>query len=145
MFILRLNPLDETLKTLYEKQPTTDGKSGLDLFCPKNITIGPKSFNVPLRMRIKCEMTGVVCEEVHFPVAFMIVGRCAMSATPIRFSQGPVLIDANFRDEIIIHVDNVSCIPYIIKTGQKLFQIVTKDFTSPHLMVTDKFYYTFDK
>lgn len=117
---------DMALKTYYKNIETAYGdSSGIDLLIPKQHIIEPTYLSesgcgtkIPL---------GIYCEMIspqNRNVAFDIRSRSSMGLrTPFRLSNSQGLIDAGYRGELCIIVDNVSCKVQTIETQSKLVQI----------------------
>ena len=95
--------------------------SGLDIPCPNNHTILPKSYGTKVHLGIKVSAYNNDCRQ-----PFMLALRSSTGLkTPIRLSNHIEIIDVGYNDEICAIVDNYSDELYTIKTGDRLFQIIT--------------------
>ena len=56
--------------------------------------------------------------------SFQLVPRSSIWRTPLRQSNSIGIIDAGYRGHLMVPVDNISNEDYIIKSGERLFQIV---------------------
>ena len=77
---------------------------------------------------IQCKMVrifelddGSLFEE---PASFMLVPRSSIFRTPLRQANNIGIIDSGYRGHIMVPVDNHSNEDYIIKNGERLFQLV---------------------
>lgn len=117
---------DMGLKTYYSALESAYGdSSGIDLIIPKQHIIDPTLLSengcgtkIPL---------GIYCEMIspdNKSVAYDIRARSSMGLrTPFRLSNSQGLIDAGYRGELCIIVDNVSCKVQTMDSYSKLVQI----------------------
>ena len=111
----------------YESKINLDGDAGVDLFFPNMVRI-PKGETMLVDFEIQCKMVrifelddGSLFEE---PSSFMLVPRSSIFRTPLRQANNIGIIDSGYRGHIMVPVDNHSNEDYIIKNGQRLFQLV---------------------
>ena len=92
--------------------------AGLDLYFPEqHLVCANETALIP--MGIACEMT-----DDYLPTSYMLVPRSSIYKTPLRMANSIGIIDAGYRGEIKIPVDNNSDEDYMITPGERLFQIV---------------------
>ena len=110
-----------------ESKINLDGDAGVDLFFPNMVRI-PKGETMLVDFEIQCKMVrifelddGSLFEE---PSSFMLVPRSSIFRTPLRQANNIGIIDSGYRGHIMVPVDNHSNEDYIIKNGQRLFQLV---------------------
>lgn len=101
----------------YAQLPTRGSKdaAGLDLYCPFHIKVPADSQKkIPL---------GVA---VEIPKGYMglLVPRSSMSKTPLRCANSVGVIDADYRGELSIAYENVSCNDYTIFGGDRIAQLI---------------------
>ena len=101
----------------YAQLPTRGSKdaAGLDLYCPFHIKVPADSQKkIPL---------GVA---VEIPKGYMglLVPRSSMSKTPIRCANSVGVIDADYRGELSIAYENISCSDYTIFRGDRIAQLI---------------------
>lgn len=101
----------------YAQLPTRGSKdaAGLDLYCPFYIKVPADSQKkIPL---------GIV---VEIPKGHMglLVPRSSMSKTPLRCANSVGIIDADYRGELSIAYENVSCSDYTIFRGDRIAQLI---------------------
>ena len=60
---------------------------------------------------------------------FYIYPRSSIGKTPLRLANSVGIIDAQYRGNLIVQVDNISSESYTIQKGQRLFQICSQDLT----------------
>lgn len=109
MLVKRLNE--------YVELPTRGSKdaAGLDLYCPFHIKVPADSQKkIPL---------GVA---VEIPKGYMgiLVPRSSMSKTPLRCANSIGVIDADYRGELSIAYENISCSDYTIFRGERIAQLI---------------------
>ena len=112
----------------YDKQVEKPaGDSGIDLFFPNRVRV-PKRESLLVDFEIQCKMVrifelddGSLFEE---PSSFMLVPRSSIFRTPLRQANNIGIIDSGYRGHIMVPVDNHSNEDYIIRNGQRLFQLV---------------------
>jgi dUTP pyrophosphatase len=111
----------------YESKINLDGDAGVDLFFPNMVRI-PKGETMLVDFEIQCKMVrifelddGSLFEE---PSSFMLVPRSSIFRTPLRQANNIGIIDSGYRGHIMVPVDNHSNEDYIIKNGERLFQLV---------------------
>lgn len=101
----------------YAQLPTrgSNDAAGLDLYCPFHIKVPADSQKkIPL---------GVA---VEIPKGYMglLVPRSSMSKTPLRCANSVGIIDADYRGELSIAYENISCSDYTIFRGDRIAQLV---------------------
>lgn len=101
----------------YAQLPTIGSKdaAGLDLYCPFHIKVPADSQKkIPL---------GVA---VEIPKGYMglLVPRSSMSKTPLRCANSVGVIDADYRGELSIAYENISCSDYTIFRGDRIAQLI---------------------
>ena len=110
----------------YNKQvEKPHGDAGVDLFFPNSVRI-PAGKSELVDFEIQCEMldTTAGVPRIHKNVSFMLVPRSSIWRTSLRQANSIGIIDAGYRGHIMVPVDNISNEDYIIKPGERLFQIV---------------------
>ena len=101
----------------YAQLPTRGSKdaAGLDLYCPFHIKVPADSQKkIPL---------GIL---VEIPQGYMglLVPRSSMSKTPLRCANSVGIIDADYRGELSIAYENISCSDYTIFRGDRIAQLI---------------------
>lgn len=101
----------------YAQLPTRGSKdaAGLDLYCPFHIKVPADSQKkIPLGI------------AVEIPKGYMglLVPRSRMSKTPLRCANSVGIIDADYRGEISIAYENISCSDYTIFRGDRIAQLI---------------------
>ena len=128
---LRLKPLSGDIKLMYSNhRHYNQGDAGLDLFFPEDMIIPKKSMGLMVDLGIQCEGK---MEDTYVP--YYLYPRSSISKTPLRMSNSVGIIDAGYRGNIMVSIDNISEEQYEIKKGQRLFQICSPILDSIHLQV----------
>ena len=117
---LHIKIINQSVKELYENHNTYhEGDSGLDLFFCEELYISPKSTEF-IDLGIQCE---AYSDTSNKNISYYLYPRSSISKTPLRMANSTGIIDAGYRGNIIVAVDNISNHPYKIEKGQRLFQI----------------------
>ena len=128
-----VNSADEELRELYQKQyeaskskaPYLD--SGFDLYFPADVKcLSGKSTKIKLGVKIAMFRNA---DDSKPSVGYYIYPRSSISKTPLRLANSVGIIDSGYRGELMAVVDNQSAEDYIIKRGQRLFQVCAGDLT----------------
>ena len=79
--------------------------------------------------RLNSLITGCVISATGGPSPFLILPRSSTgSKTPLRLANSVGLIDAGYRDELLVCVDNISDFEFIVPEGGLFFQLCAQDF-----------------
>ena len=121
-----------------EQVKKPEGDAGIDLFFPNDVRV-PARQSMLVDFEILCEM---VYKSVGVPrhtknISYMLVPRSSIWRTPLRQSNSIGIIDAGYRGHIMVPVDNISNEDYIIKKGERLFQIVHPSLKPIEVELTD--------
>tara|TARA_Y100001970_G_C14146557_1_gene810177 strand:- start:579 stop:1016 length:438 start_codon:yes stop_codon:yes gene_type:complete len=109
--------LNESAREYYENHGHFhSGDAGLDLYALEDLEFQPKE--------TKLIKFGISCEPED-GVAYFLIPRSSISKTPLRMSNSIGLIDGGYRGEIMACCDNIKESNYIVKKGQRLFQLVS--------------------
>ena len=111
-----------------------EGDSGLDIYVPSEVVVPAKS-QAKIKLGIHCSVKknttfrfpNQESQTVSQNVGFFLLPRSSISKTPLRMSNSVGLIDAGYRGQIMAPVDNISDEDYVIKSGDRLFQLVNSD------------------
>ena len=132
---LSILPDTPEIRTLYEDHSTYhEGDSGLDLFFPEEVNIGPRETKI-INLGIKCEAYPSRNKEHNG--SYYLYPRSSISKTPLRMANSVGIIDAGYRGSLMVAVDNISDEPYCIEKGQRLFQICEPTLSSLTFELTD--------
>lgn len=116
---LRVQCDNDEIKSMYENHAHFhDGDSGLDLYFPTEVLIPAKSFGTLVSLGIKCE--GL---KHGSNISYYLYPRSSISKTPLRMSNSVGIIDAGYRGNLMVALDNHSDQEYTIEKGVRLFQI----------------------
>ena len=111
----------------YQSKINLDEDAGVDLFFPNMVRV-PKGETLLVDFEISCKMVHVhELDDGHLfeePTSFMLVPRSSIFRTPLRQANNIGIIDSGYRGRIMVPVDNHSNEDYIIKSGERLFQLV---------------------
>lgn len=89
--------------------------AGLDLYCPFSVTIPADSKRqIPLGVAV----------EIPQNHMGLLTPRSSMSKTPLRCANSVGIIDEDYRGEISIVYENVSCKNYTIARGDRITQLI---------------------
>lgn len=115
---LRILPISEDVRQMYDSHGTFhEGDSGLDLFCPREITVEPGQ-TVFVDLDIRCE---ALIDDKN--VSYYMYPRSSLSKTRLRLANSVGIIDEGYRGILKGVFDNIGDEPYIIQKGQRLLQI----------------------
>ena len=89
--------------------------AGLDLYCPFDVV-------VPADTQKKIPL-GIAVQIPDFHVG-LLVPRSSMHKTPLRMANSVGVIDADYRGELSIAYENVSCSDYTIFRGDRIAQLI---------------------
>ena len=101
----------------YAQLPTrgSNDAAGLDLYCPFHIKIlADSQKKIPLGVAV----------EIPKGHMGLLVPRSSMSKTPLRCANSVGIIDEDYRGEISIVYENVSCKDYTIARGDRIAQLI---------------------
>lgn len=116
---LRVQCDNDEIKSMYENHAHFhDGDSGLDLYFPTEVLIPANSFGTLVSLGIKCE--GL---KHGSNISYYLYPRSSISKTPLRMSNSVGIIDAGYRGNLMVALDNHSDQEYTIEKGVRLFQI----------------------
>lgn len=136
-FVIRIdhenhNDNIEKMEEHYENQ-IDKLDAGLDLFIPYDITVpaNARSFKINHHMQVGLYSTSYfdsiifMCTGVTTRYAYMLCARSSTgSKTPLRLCNSIGIIDLAYTGDLIACVDNMSNEDFVIKTHDRLFQIV---------------------
>ena len=143
---------DVSVKSLYKNStyncdsvadPYTTGMvdSGIDLFFPKDVLCEPHK-TTKISLAVKCSVYNSSQQDIFekcisentsknvISQPFYVYPRSSIGKTPLRLANSVGIIDAQYRGNIIVQVDNISHEPYTIQRGQRLFQICSQDLSA---------------
>ena len=116
---LIVKPLNEELYFKYSNHTHYNtGDSGLDLFFPEDVVVPANSLGFMVDLQIQSEAL-----KNDNNLSYWLMPRSSISKTPLRMSNSMGLIDAGYRGNIMVALDNHSSEPYTIQKDTRLFQI----------------------
>lgn len=101
----------------YAQLPTRGSKdaAGLDVYCPFHIKVPADSQKkIPLGIAV----------EIPKGHMGLLVPRSSMSKTPLRCANSIGIIDADYRGELSVAYENISCSDYMIFRGDRIAQLI---------------------
>tara|TARA_B100001142_G_scaffold177261_1_gene177021 strand:+ start:177 stop:614 length:438 start_codon:yes stop_codon:yes gene_type:complete len=114
---LFIKVLNEKAQKYYENHGHFhEGDAGLDLYVLEDLEFEPGETKL-IKLGISC--------EPEDGVAYFLMPRSSISKTPLRMSNSIGLIDGGYRGEIMACCDNIKHERYLIKEGERLFQLVS--------------------
>jgi dUTP pyrophosphatase len=122
---LNILPVNNDVSEIYSNFASqfNEGDSGFDLFFTEDINLNPNEFGKCISLKIKASME----DEQGNYLSYILCPRSSISKTPVRMSNSIGIIDAGYRGELKVCLDNHSSEPYIIKKNTRLFQICSGD------------------
>ena len=142
-YTLSIKPVsgkEDIINELYINHATYHvGDSGLDLFCLEDFDVYP-GHTVFIKTGICCEMLkyNSLANSYNLNVSYYLYPRSSISKTKLRLANSVGIIDAGYRGEIIIALDNISNKLELIKKGMRLAQICAPDLEPFNYRLTDK-------
>ena len=125
----------QDVEQLYTEHSTYhEGDSGLDLFFIEDLNIGPYE-NKLISLGIKCE--AFTDKDKSHNISYYLYPRSSISKTSLRMSNSVGIIDAGYRGDIMVSLDNISDKIYEIKKGQRLFQLCSPILAPISFELTD--------
>lgn len=132
MNILKIKINQDDLIPLYQNHGHAYiDDAGIDLYCAADIIIPPHALAVKIPLSIQLELVN----EYNENLSYIIVCRSSIYKTPIRQSQSMSIIDAGFRGELSLYVDNLSNKPYHVKKGDRYFQVISSSLKPMKLKI----------
>jgi dUTP pyrophosphatase len=121
---------DSELSDKYVSAKLNPGDAGVDLYCSEEIVV-PAKGQATLDFKIVCK-----CETYSGnPSPYYLYPRSSISKTPLRMSNSVGIIDAGYRGHIMAKVDNISDTDFVVKAGERYFQICMQSLVSPIVIV----------
>ncbi len=127
---LKIKPFNDTIKSLYKNHGHFhEGDAGIDLFMVEKQTI--KAGETALIH------LGIACENTEYK-PYLLMPRSSIFKTPLRQCNSIGLIDAGYRGQIMVAVDNIKDDDYVIEVKQRLFQLVAMDGSPIYFELIDE-------
>uniref|UniRef100_A0A6C0C678 dUTPase-like domain-containing protein n=1 Tax=viral metagenome TaxID=1070528 RepID=A0A6C0C678_9ZZZZ len=126
--ILKIKLHDQNLLPLYYNHRSAYiDDAGIDLFVPKATIVPAKSIGFVIKLNISAELT----DYMNNSMSYFLVSRYSMNFTSLRCKIS--VMDAGYRGELSMIVDNISDVDYQIQQHQRLVQICAPDLK--HIIV----------
>ncbi|CDR95750.1 deoxyuridine 5'-triphosphate nucleotidohydrolase, putative [Babesia bigemina] len=132
MMHIKLLPMGADVSAMYADHKTFyPGDCGLDLFCPETVTVAPHTtHSVGLKIKIAAYRKNSPEDRdanSMKSVGWLLMPRSSIAKTPLRLANSVGVIDAAYRGEIVLALDNIRDEPYTIQKGDRLVQAVSYD------------------
>ena len=148
-YYLNLLPVNSDVSEFYTDSKQHPSDSGLDMYFPEDVTIPAGAAGFMIGLGVACELYieksdwflylktsgSEKYSKVYKP--FLLIPRSSISKTPLRMSNSIGLIDANYRGELKVCVDNISDEDYVVEKGTRLFQIVNQMFNPMNIKLVE--------
>jgi dUTP pyrophosphatase len=108
--------VDSSLTGYYKVRSNFNTDSGYDLYCPETIEVKPHSVGT-LDFKIRCSPN---FQKVS---GYYLYPRSSISKTPLMMANSVGIIDYGYRGNIMAKVYNTSDQTYVVKEGERLFQL----------------------
>ena len=134
---LKIKSVNTTVNSFYKNHSTFhEGDSGLDLFVTEDVVVPKGALAFMINLQITCEAFST--KEKMNNISYYLYPRSSISKTPLRMSNSVGIIDAGYRGNIMVSVDNISEETYVIQEGQRLFQICSPTLESIQTEVVEE-------
>ena len=153
MNTLRIKVLDESLEPLYKKRVNVEGDAGVDLYFPDEVTIPSKALGLKVDLKIQAEMVQEVNSQLmtNIPkemlkgmnieersLSYMVLPRSSIIKTPLRMSNSIGIMDAGYRGNFMVPIDNLSDEDFIIEKHTRLFQVVSSNLNNIDVKIVNE-------
>jgi dUTP pyrophosphatase len=134
---LKIKCLSDNIKELYknyinERNNSYDiSASGFNTICINEQIIPANSFANKINL-------GIICQPNEKNGYFLCLRSSTGKNTKLRLSNQIGIIDENYRGEIIALVDNFDNQDYLIKNGERLFQLVLPSYKPFNVELVDE-------
>jgi dUTP pyrophosphatase len=129
---LRLKVVDPAVEQWYANHSTFhEGDAGLDLFLPRDVWIPGKALGFKIEMGVASEMIQIKEFQI-LNRSYTLHPRSSIHQTPLRLSNATGIIDAGYRGQLTILVDNLLDQDFKVAAGTRLVQLCApglKEFT----------------
>jgi dUTP pyrophosphatase len=127
MHKLLILPLSEEVREFYLPLCESDddshihkGDSGIDIYMPEDLQIPSGRCQDLIKLGFKAKMIN----ESGEAVSWLLMPRSSIYKTPFRMSNSLGLIDAGYRGELRLPLDNIASAPWSVEKGTRLVQAV---------------------
>ena len=153
MNILKIKLLDKDLQTFYSKKANVEGDAGVDLYFPDEVTIPSKALGLKVDLKIQAEMVQEVNSQLmtNIPkemlkgmnieersLSYMVLPRSSIIKTPLRMSNSIGIMDAGYRGNFMVPIDNLSDEDFIIEKHTRLFQVVSSNLNNIDVKIVNE-------
>lgn len=133
-YVLKIKILDDSMKDFYKlHKHSYEGDAGIDLFTSESIILPANSTKNVIKTSIQAAMIKINNKS---EVPYIIVSRSSIINTPLKMCNPINIIDAGYRGELKIYVDNMSDQPYTVEKGTRLAQIIAPTLQSIKVKTT---------
>ena len=136
IFQLEILSNDDIIHYSYLKSHNDD--AGVDVYFPESINVPPLLSNNGKGTLISLKIRGKMLDGRNNETAYFLMPRSSIYKTPIRMSNSIGLIDAGYRGELCVVVDNHSDKTYTIEKGTRMFQVVGPSLRPITIQIVDK-------
>lgn len=125
----------------------TYADSGFDLYIPKNMDDCEGKWTIPANSTVKiplavkmvsCNSGGFNFNQRPRTFPYYIFARSSISKTPLRLANNQGIIDAGYRGELMIALDNIQSKDYKLNHGVRLVQVCQPTLSPFKVMMSDK-------
>lgn len=133
---------EDFLKSKYRQDSTDEanslraerGDAGFDLYFPEDLVFEPNKMTM-VDLGISCEG---LSDNDNRNVCYTLECRSSISKTPLRLANSRGIIDAGYRGNLKVAIDNISDEKFSIQRGQRLFQICGRYLETINVDVVDE-------
>lgn len=124
--------------SLYKTRANHADDAGLDLVVVDDIVVPARGI-ATIDFGIRCRRGLATSEDgSNLNISsggYYLYPRSSISKTPLRLANSVGIIDAGYRGNIMAKVDNISDTDYLIKRGERLFQICMPDLRTFRVVI----------
>lgn len=126
----------DDLKNFYENHGFYHkGDSGIDIFFTTHYELKTNSISNRLSLGTKCQ---IIDNSSNTPLSYFLMPRSSISKTGMRMCNSIGLVDASYKNSLLVYVDYISDKQMNIAPGDRYFQLVIPDqMRCPHLYDID--------
>ncbi len=128
---INLEVADDSLRNEYiykSKKTEVSTDSGFDLFIAEDMIIPARTMKM-IDLKVRCEPL--------FQGGYYLYPRSSISKTPLRLANSVGIIDNGYRGTIKCAVDNNSDKDFIVKKGERYFQICHPSLMTMKINIVD--------
>jgi dUTP pyrophosphatase len=120
--VLHILPRDEEVSSFYTARANHATDSGVDLYCPADVTIEPGQVQF-VDMGVRCKMVKTDVFGRAMNIGYYLYARSSISKTSLMLANHVGVIDMSYRGSIIAALRNIGTSPYTIQKGDRLVQL----------------------